>query len=71
MNIDIREVNNDKVTSIQFANENDLQEAYILELDEDVSYITDGVKYLYIRNTDHAKNLIKALEKAIELKTWS
>lgn len=71
MKIDIRSVADEKVTSIQFANENGLQEAYILELDGDASYITDGAKYLYIRNTDHAKNLIKALEKAIELKTWS
>ena len=69
MEIDIRRVESDEVDVIRFAEDSDCyMNASILKCDSSNIYIEDGDDCaLRLESESHALNLIKALEKAIEL----
>ena len=60
----------ERVTEILFW-EQDWKDAHRIILDSADTQIADGDAFVYIRSAEHAHYLIKALEKAIELGTWS
>lgn len=70
MQIDIRNSDIERVTEILFW-EKDWKDAHKIVLDGVDTQIADGDAFVYIRSAEHARYLIKALEKAIELGTWS
>jgi len=77
MEIDIRNSTADKVNTIVFADKDcDQGDACLLTLKNSFTKIT-GYKgeaspyYIYLKSQEDAKNLIKALQKAIELGNWS
>lgn len=70
MQIDIRDKVSDKVTEILFWDKS-LEDAHKIVLNDVDTTIADGGEEVYIRSVQHAEYLIKALEKAIELGTWS
>ena len=69
MEIDIRKVESGEVDVIRFAEDSDCyMNASILKCDSSSIYIEDGDgQVLRLESDVHALNLIKALEKAIEL----
>lgn len=71
MQIDIREVGDDKVDSIKFGNGDDQNDAYFITLNGIHTKIESQNNIMYLGSEQDACNLIKALEKAIELGTWS
>ena len=74
MQIDIRNIENEEITEIVFhgpdCNKDDAVKIYLAGRFTSIDS-ADGVSKVYIDSEEHAKNLIKALEKAIELKTWA
>lgn len=70
MKIDIRKEQTE-IDSIVFGEGEDDGDAYVLSLAGDLTRIESPNTYVFIDNKEDAKNLIKALEKAIELGTWS
>jgi hypothetical protein len=69
MQIDIRDGFSDKITEIRFWDAV-WEDAHKIILNGVDTAIQDGDAYLYIRSAEHAENLIKALQKAIELGNW-
>ena len=69
MQIDIRRGVGQKIEQIKFWDE-EHTDAHYLVLNGIDSYIADGSDELYIRSSEHATFLIKALQKAIELGNW-
>lgn len=69
MEIDIRDVESGEVDVIRFAEDSDCYvNASILKRDSSIMCIEDGDgQVLRLESDAHALNLIKALEKAIEL----
>lgn len=69
MEIDIRKVESDEVDVIRFAEDSDCyMNASILKRDSSIMCIEDGDgQVLRLESEVHAINLIKAVEKAIEL----
>lgn len=77
MKIDIRATSESKVTEIVFANGDcDENNACLLTLDGRFSKIksrwntSGGCNHVYLDSKEDALNLIKALQKAIELGNW-
>ena len=77
MQIDVRDESEDKVTEIVFANGAcDENNACLLTLDGEFSKIksswdtSGGGGWVYLDSEEDALNLIKALQKAIELGNW-
>ena len=74
MQIDIRTASEEAVDELIFHGPDcHVSDAVKLVLNGQMSYIVskDGRDNVYIDSMTHAKNLIKALEKAIELGNWS
>lgn len=73
MQIDIRDGMNDEVTAIVFHGPDcDGSDATTLKLSDSFTYIRNkGTDKVFIQDKKHAENLIKALQKAIELGNWS
>lgn len=74
MQIDIRNGETEEITEIVFHGPDcDDDDAVKIDLGGRFTSInsTDGGDRVYIDSEEHAKNLIKALEKAISLGTWS
>ena len=74
MQIDIRNEENEEITEIVFHGPDCSEDDAIkIELGGIFTSIdsADGANKVYIDSEDHAKNLIKAIEKAISLGTWS
>lgn len=71
MQIDIRAQGGEKVDSIVFGTPKDECDAYILTLSGEFTKIESQDSVVYLASEEDARNLIKALEKAIELGTWS
>jgi hypothetical protein len=74
--LDIRNLDVDEVTSIRFANKRSNCGGYQANIIEGSSFkgeyirlADDNDEYVIVYSTQHAKDLIKALEKAIEL-SW-
>lgn len=72
MEIDIRSGTTSMVDSIIYADIKDERDAYKLVLDSEMTRIvsSDGTN-IFIDTKEDAENLIKALQKAIELGNWS
>ncbi len=70
MQIDIRAQNVERVTEILFW-EQYWQDAHKIVLKGADALIADGDAFICIRSAEHARYLIKALEKAIEIGTWN
>lgn len=74
MQIDIRNEDNEEITEIVFHGPDcDSDDAVKIVLGGRYTTIASaaGSGRVYIDSEEHAKNLIKALEKAISLGTWS
>ena len=74
MQIDIRTASEEAVDELIFYGPDcHVSDAVKFVLNGQLSYIVskDGRDNVYIDSMTHAKNLIKALEKAIELGNWS
>lgn len=76
MQIDIRNGDIEEITEIVFHGSycnGNVYDAVKLVLDGTFTKIINrgGTEEVYITSEGHAKNLIKALEKAISLGTWS
>ena len=71
MQIDIRGVSDEKVDSIKFGNGCDECYAYFITLNGIYTKIESQDSEVYLCCEEDARNLIKALEKAIELGTWN
>lgn len=70
MQIDIR-VNDYKVNEIVFGDAKTSLDAYVLILNGAYSRIeSDNGTSVYVADEEDAKNLIKALQKAIEIGVW-
>lgn len=68
MRIDIRNTGVQKITSIVFADcEKDGDNAYSLELSGSYTKLYSANNWLFVDSKEDAQNLIKALQKAIEL----
>lgn len=68
--IDIREVNEEMIDCIIFSEETDgmgCTLAFKLTTHPDGTWLGDRYDMVRIKNKEHAQNLIKALNKAIEL----
>lgn len=71
MQIDIREQDFVQVTEIVFGDGFDKKDAYKLVIDGSFSKITSqSGESVYLNSEDDALNLIKAIQKAIELGSW-
>lgn len=74
MQIDIRTTGESRVTEIIFGDCNQSElDCYKLTLDNELSKVYsdyDGGTYVFIDSKEDALNLIKALQKAIELGNW-
>lgn len=72
MEIDIRNGTNSVVDAIIYADIKDERDGYKLVLDSEMTHIvsSDGTS-IFIDTKEDAENLIKALQKAIELGNWS
>ena len=74
MQIDIRNGDTEEITEIVFHGP-DCDEDDAVKIDLGGRYTSivsaDGDDKVYIDSEEHAKNLIKTLEKAISLGTWS
>ena len=72
MEIDIRTGATSIVDAIIYADVKDERDGYKLRLDSEMTYIesSDGTS-IFIDSKQDAENLIKALQKAIELDNWS
>lgn len=70
MEIDIRgKVNDFEIKKIIFSDYSDFN-CYNLEKGSERVTIESGTDYIYIQDKESAENLIKALQKAIELNWW-
>lgn len=69
MIFDVRFPQSDVVSSIQFADRSDegTLQAHIIERNNNRVKIKDGAEFVYVSDAEHARNLVKALEKAISL----
>lgn len=73
MKIDIRDNEVGKVEGIVFAEEDEYEKnCYLLTLEGDMSKISSAYcnTFVYLDSKEDALNLIKALQKAIELGNW-
>lgn len=73
MQIDIREKEADKIERIIFADPVSLDSGYVLNLNFDpngLTVIESEDSFVFIDSKEDALNLIKALQKAIELGNW-
>lgn len=73
MQIDIREKEADKIEGIIFADPVSLDSGYVLNLNfgpNGATVIESEDSFVFIDSKEDALNLIKALEKAIELGNW-
>lgn len=70
MKIDIRDNSQPRIDSIQFGDGHDPDDAYVLTLCGSLTKVESEDSFVYINNKQDAINLIKAVEKALELGTW-
>lgn len=70
MQIDIRKQQVDKIEEIIFSDPETNDDGYVLKLDGSGSTIESNDCFIYIDSKENALNLIKALQKAIELGNW-
>lgn len=69
MQIDIRDANTPEIDSIIFSNKSDT-DAFELFLCGSCTEIRSEESFVHIDSKEDALNLIKALQKAIELGNW-
>lgn len=67
---DVREDGYEQITEIVFANENNNEgtsQAYSILRENGYVEVHDSLEFVIVDSKEHAKNFIKALEKAIDL----